>query len=553
MPVCCDSHNHHAKIHLGRFMKKNNKQSTKKIKNLGFTLVEMVIVAPIVILVIVIFVGAIVNMTGEIMSDSGSSALTDDIQVALNKIQSDVSSSDGFLSKNNITLTSPQGYNNDTTDFSNVGSNGTILILNSHATSSSQSDLNQTVINLQNQPNACDSSRVNENSPLMMNIVYFVKDNTLWRRVIMKSDYLTVGCSSPYEQPSCQPGMSGTMCKKQDERLVDNIQSDGFNISYYLSSDQSTTNTTGSDSSQTDSVRQSALLSSNTIKVSLTSKTKIAGKDVTKTSTIMATNKNNNVLATQKSYTVRALVIGGGGGGGSNGGGGGGGGGYQYNDSFSISRGSYQVVVGSGGAAYYSGNNSSFSTIIALGGGAGTTRDYGGPGKNGGSGGGGAGSSGASTNIAGTGLQGYNGGAGTAPDLGTSAAGGGGGGCGGSGGAGASQLAGNGGIGKYNSITGTSVGYCGGGAGGIAVNGTRGTASYGGGANTVGTANTGGGGSGGTAATGYAGGSGVVIISFVTGSMTVNAITASGTSITPTTSSGYTIYKFTTNGIFTVY
>ena len=71
---------------------------------------------------------------------------------------------------------------------------------------------------------------------------------------------------------------------------------------------------------------------------------------------------------------AKVLVIGGGGGGysgnaGDSSGGGGGAGGYQYNPSYSISNGTYAVVVGAGtsgggGGTQHNGNASSFNSAI---------------------------------------------------------------------------------------------------------------------------------------------------------------------------------------------
>ena len=92
----------------------------------GFTLVEMLIIAPIVILVIGVFVSAIVNMTGEVLSVRGANALTYNVQNALNTIDADVKASGGYLATNNITLSTGQGYDGGTSIFQNASvANGT--------------------------------------------------------------------------------------------------------------------------------------------------------------------------------------------------------------------------------------------------------------------------------------------------------------------------------------------------------------------------------------------------------------------------------------------
>ena len=109
--------------------------------------------------------------------------------------------------------------------------------------------------------------------------------------------------------------------------------------------------------------------------------------------------------------SVECLLVAGGGGGGYGSGGGGGAGGVIYSSSYSISAGSYNVVIGDGGlgntgssvpTSINDGKNSTFATLTALGGGGGggnggSTRLA----NNGGSGGG----LGHSTGTVGTGLQ----------------------------------------------------------------------------------------------------------------------------------------------------
>ncbi len=230
------------------------------------------------------------------------------------------------------------------------------------------------------------------------------------------------------------------------------------------------------------------------------------------------------------------FVVGGGGGGGGYISGGGGGGGAVYGIYPVASNQAITVTVGGGGAAGTgasagsNGGNSAFGTMTAYGGGGGG----GGEGANGLSGGCGGGRAGRGS-VPGAGNtpatsppQGYSGGLGSngscTDGLG---AGAGGGGSGAVGGNGAGCVAGTGGAGISNSITGAPVNYAGGGGGG-AYNGTGGGGGIGGGgagANgtggfaVAGAANTGGGGGAGgfpTNNNGAAGGSGVVIIEFPT-------------------------------------
>jgi len=273
-------------------------------KDSGFTLVEMLIVAPIVILMIGIFISSIVSMTGDVLSTRMAATLSYNVQDALDRIEQDVKASGAFLSKNNVVIASPQGYNNDTTNFSNVSSNpstGPMLILNSYATTGNPASSSSTIMYMSNQPYSCSNSQLNQNQPVMYNIVYFVKNNALWRRVLMPSNYLSVGCSggaigSPWQQPSCASGSTGTMCVTQDVKLVEGIdpENSGFSISYYTNTGSTTENADASNSTKSDSIRQAALKTTAAVGVTINASTTSAGRIISQSGTMRATGLNNN-------------------------------------------------------------------------------------------------------------------------------------------------------------------------------------------------------------------------------------------------------------------
>jgi type II secretory pathway pseudopilin PulG len=270
----------------------------------AFTIVEILIVAPIVILVIGAFIGAIVSMTRDVLASRGSNVLAYNIQDALSRIEQDVEDSGSFLAFNNITLTSSQGYNNDTTVFENADkTNGAMLILNAYATTNNPLSSVQNII-YTNAPNPCGGIQVSLNPPLMVNIVYFVRNNTLWRRVIMPSNYTTIGCSLPWQQPSCAPGITGTNCKAQDIDLVDGVSPSGFSVSYYPNPSSIVANGVASDSGQSDVNRQTALNSNNTVGVTIAASQTIAGRVASQTGSIVAVNNQHFV----SSYTLTTIA-----------------------------------------------------------------------------------------------------------------------------------------------------------------------------------------------------------------------------------------------------
>lgn len=274
---------------------------TSNHNKFGFTLVEMLIVAPIVILMIGIFISSIVAMTGDVLSTRSATTLSYNVQDALDRIEQDVKASGGYLSKNNVVIKSPQGFDNGSADFLNVNSDtsiGDMLILNSYATTSNPAGSSQNTMYMSGQPYACDSTQLSLNTPVTYNIVYFVKNNSLWRRVLMPSNYETVGCNGtsvglPWQQPSCLPTITGTMCVAEDVKLVDGVDAEDFQVSYLTDSGSTTENTIASDPAQSDTTRQAALKTTAAVSITITASDTAAGRPVTHTGTMRATSNNN--------------------------------------------------------------------------------------------------------------------------------------------------------------------------------------------------------------------------------------------------------------------
>jgi Tfp pilus assembly protein PilE len=274
--------------------------NVKRTLQQGFTLIEMLVIAPIVVLAIGAFLTVIISMTGEVLSSRGSNTLAYNVQDALNRIDQDVKLSSTFLATNNITLTAgeAQGYNNDATNFTNVGgASGTSLILNALATNDNPTVLTSGIVYQVDKPFPCSSTRLPSNTPMSINIVYFVKDNTLWRRTIMPSNYnigTSVYCSTPWQQPSCAPGYTAVFCKTNDIKLVEGVSSSGFNVQYFTSASATSEDATASDTAASVTTRSTALQSLSTVGVSIIASQNIAGRTVERSATLRSTRLDTN-------------------------------------------------------------------------------------------------------------------------------------------------------------------------------------------------------------------------------------------------------------------
>lgn len=273
--------------------------TTKQSLSRGFTLVEMMVIAPIVILAIGAFITLIVNLTGEIMSSRGSNTVTYNVQNALNRIEEDIKLSAGFLQTNSIkfTASNPQGMGgaNSVTDFTAAGDSttGPALILNSLVTDGNPLSLSSRLIYMANQPNGCgNAAEYVKNRPMTMNIIYFIKDDTLWRRTVMPTGYDVAsnycGSKAPWQRPSCVTATSHTFCKANDERLVDNVSASGFSINYFNSASSST---------PINPTNNTVLQPATTAMISITSNSTIAGREIVGGGSLKASRLDTNASA----------------------------------------------------------------------------------------------------------------------------------------------------------------------------------------------------------------------------------------------------------------
>jgi len=302
------------------------RQTTHFLKQ-GFTLVEMMVIAPIVILLIGAFIALIVNLTGEVMSSRGANVLAYDVQDALNRIEADVKLSTTFLATNNIDVSSTkQGYsanpspNGGTANFTNInksasGGSYQSIILNSLATDGNPVSLSTGLVYLANAPNTCDDYvEYSKNTPMTMNIVYFVDNtNTLWRRTIMPTNYndssAYCGPNEPWQVPSCIKGYNTsalTFCKTTDEKLISGVSPDDFNFSYYSSASSTVADAIATNTTASDDARSTALQSTPTLSVSITARQSIAGRDLTRTGTLRVTRLDTNASSIAKTIPVTA-------------------------------------------------------------------------------------------------------------------------------------------------------------------------------------------------------------------------------------------------------
>lgn len=232
--------------------------STQPTDNAGFTLIEVLVVSPLVILIVGVLVAAIISLTGKSLVAQQTSSALSGMQVTFDDIDRDMTSS-GKLSSTTGSLSSPQGSNDATSAFN---ASDKVLIVQIPALDKDNLNDVRNLIHYSDAPNSCSSDGVNANSIVYITHVYFVKDEYLWRRTILPGD-IGNACKTPWQVDTCAPGQTASRCKSQDKQLV-RIGDGSFDLTY-LKKDGS-------------AIPVSSAGSAYAVEVSIASKLQIAGR-----------------------------------------------------------------------------------------------------------------------------------------------------------------------------------------------------------------------------------------------------------------------------------
>lgn len=272
----------------------NNNQHTYQK---GFTLVEVAVIMPIAILVIGGLVGAIFAMTNNVLVTRADNNLVFNVQDTLDKIESDIETSSGYLAENNVDIKKGQGEGGGSTSGSGTTMKFTnkdtttqkldTLILNSYVTTTNPLSANKEIVYKEDASNTCTTS----DTPLMYNVTYFIESGILWRRNIFQSDYPELvddpSCQKPWQRPSCKElAVDTAFCKSKDEKLLTGVTE--FNVVYYNDSavtiDQTSTDAT---------LRQTLLKDATSIKITISAEGKAGGRTFSESGTIRSSSPNN--------------------------------------------------------------------------------------------------------------------------------------------------------------------------------------------------------------------------------------------------------------------
>lgn len=204
----------------------------------GFTLVEVLVISPIIILFVGMFIALLVTLTGESLVVREKNSAIYDTQSALDDMQASVTQSTAFLSTTG-TIQSPQGKNNSSgTAFTDVtAGQPDALLLQLPATNKNPRDPTRTLI--YTGAGACNSI-----NPLhTYTVIYFVDDDAqtsatndfaLYKRTVLST---ATPCTTVWQRGSCRSTVinsgNASICMTSDDRLLGGATSIGLEVKYY--------------------------------------------------------------------------------------------------------------------------------------------------------------------------------------------------------------------------------------------------------------------------------------------------------------------------------
>lgn len=257
----------------------------------GFTIVEVAVIAPIVILAIGAIIAAIVVLTGDTLANQAEARLADGTQTALAIIDQDIQRAGGFLAAQAVPTSQryrPDGPNHLAS--TGVAGSGQMLLLNSLVTDREPSVADRRLIYTQHPTGSCADTIITANTPWRYTLAYFVKDNRLVRRAIMRlngdGQPTEPICHQPWQLPTCDKAqVDNRTCRAEDTIVADNITA--IKVEYFTSARSGSPLPTADTANPTD--RQTALDTTDTVRVSVTSGQQVAGRSVEFTGAVRST------------------------------------------------------------------------------------------------------------------------------------------------------------------------------------------------------------------------------------------------------------------------
>ncbi len=189
----------------------------------GFTLVELLVVVPGVLIIVAVMVAFLFSLYSNLLTKNGQLELEVNAQSALFAIRDDPFFAIRFAGSNQ----------DDTTDSHAPGGSWNAIDDNAFIVYEAAFDANRQSSTRQlsykkDEPNACNSPDISQNQFSVNSLIYFIQNGTLYRRILIPDQSLN--CLTTYRLQSC-PSASATPSCPADTIVAENVKS--FAINYF--------------------------------------------------------------------------------------------------------------------------------------------------------------------------------------------------------------------------------------------------------------------------------------------------------------------------------
>lgn len=227
--------------------------------NKGFTLVELLIICPMLMAIIAFMMNYLFNQYGQLTVQNSRVNVQISAQAITYAMQDDVFFASAFtdtINSNLVDSYAPSGG-------WQASSSPTVFIISTPALTASHRSASRQPVYINTF--GCGAS-ITDNDALYNNIVYWVSGTNLYKRVISAPANMST-CGTSYQKQSC-PAANATSSCPADNLMTDQLQS--FTVSYF-----DTTGTQVSDPAQASEVKISVVLSAQAFSQTVTGNSSI--------------------------------------------------------------------------------------------------------------------------------------------------------------------------------------------------------------------------------------------------------------------------------------
>lgn len=189
----------------------------------GFTLVEVLVIAPIMILTIIVLMSFLFNQYGQLTQEGAQLRLTTDAQLITLTMQDDVFFASAFANELNSNLVDPYapsgGWTYTTTP--------PTIIISAPAMTANHRDPDRQPVYINTE--GCDPDVISQNGVLDNNIIYFAEGTNLYRRIVSAPSTMAT-CGVSFLKQTC-PTTNATDTCPEDTLLTDKLSE--FSVQYY--------------------------------------------------------------------------------------------------------------------------------------------------------------------------------------------------------------------------------------------------------------------------------------------------------------------------------